>query len=100
MVAANLTWGDLGVPVPDSRAHLPRVPRQARARRRDLVVTATPAAVGGYKVLRLVLNKSAMGTAGRRLTRELGHQELCTNRSGLNLASLVVVRGDSGTFRT
>lgn len=100
VVAANLTWGDLGEPAPDPRPDLVRVSRQAPARWRDLIVAATSAAVSGNKVLRLVLNKPAVWTAGRRLARELGHQELCNNRSGLNLASLVVVRGDSGTFRT
>lgn len=100
MVAANLTRGDLGEPAPDTGANLARVSRQARARGRDLIVAATSAAVSGNKVLRLVLDKPAVRTAGRRLARELGHQELCSNRSGLNLASLVVVRGDSGTFRT
>ena len=100
VVAANLTWGDLREPAPDSRPDLARVFRQAPARWRDLIVAATSAAVSGNKVLRLVLNKPAVWTTGRRLARELGHQELCSNRSGLNLASLVVIRGDSGTFRT
>ena len=100
MVAANLTRGDFGEPAPDPGAELARVFRQAPARWRDLIVAATSAAVSGNKVLRLVLDKPAVRTAGRRLARELGHQELCSNRSGLNLASLVVVRGDSGTFRT
>jgi hypothetical protein len=100
MVTANLTRGDLGEPAPDRGADLARVSCQPGARGRDLIVAATSATVSGNKVLRLVLNKPAVRTAEGRLARELGHQELCSNRSGLNLASLVLVRGDSGTFRT
>ena len=100
VVAANLPRGDFGEPALDPRPDFVRVSRQAPARWQDLIVAATSAAISGNKVLRLVLNKPAVWTTGRRLARELGHQELCSNRSGLDLASLVVVRGDTGTFRT
>jgi hypothetical protein len=73
LVAANLTRRDLGEPAPDPRADLTRVSRQARARWRHLIIAATSPAVSGNKVLRLVLNKPAVRTAGRRLARELGH---------------------------
>jgi hypothetical protein len=100
LVAANLAWWNFGKPASDPASNLARVFRQPSTRGRDLIIAPAPAAVSGNKVLRLVLHKPAMRTAGRRLARELRHQELCRNRSGLNLASLVVRRGDSGTFCT
>ena len=62
-----------------------------------LVMAPATAAVGGDEILGFFLNKSAVRTAERRLSRNGAHEELCGHRNGKNLAREVLGRGGSGT---
>jgi hypothetical protein len=74
VVASNNAWREHGnAPSGPFAGGVARVLRKGRACRQYLIVAAAAAAVCRNEVLRLLLNKPAVRTAGRRLARELWH---------------------------